>query len=98
MWGKLYQSDYSPVTGGKYFTGDQTGTERLTTSATFVIQPRGIPGLEAGIARYFHVPYLESEPTGKFWSKPFKVLFLENEYASGDSAGFDNQLASLFFR
>lgn len=98
MWGKLYQSDFGPVTGGKYFTGDQTGTERLTTSATFVLQPRGIPGLELGLSRYFHVPYTRSEPSGKFWAKPFKVLFLENEYAAGDTAGLDNQLASLFFR
>ena len=98
MWGKLYQSDYGPVTGGERFTGDETGTERLTTSVTFVLQPRGIPGLELGAARYFHVPYTASEPTGKFWSKPFKVLFLKNEYAAGDTAGHDNQLVSMFFR
>ena len=98
MWGKLYQSEYSPVTGGKYFTVAESGTERLTTSATFVMQPRGIPGLELGIGRYFHVPYTTSEPSGKFWSKPFKVLFLKNEYAAGDTAGYDNQLAALFFR
>ena len=98
MWGKLDQSDFGPVTGGKYFTGDQTGTERLATSATLVLQPRGIPGLELGLSRFFHVPYTRSEPSGKFWAKPFKVLFLENEYAAGDTAGLDNQLASLFFR
>ena len=98
MWGKLFQSDFGPVTGGKYFTGDQTGTERLTTSATFVVQPRGVPGLEVGLSRFFHVPYTRGEPTEKFWSKPFKVLFLKNEYAAGDTAGLDNQLASLFFR
>lgn len=98
MWGKLYQSDFGPVTGGERYTGEETGTERLTTSATFVVQPRGLPGLEVGVARYFHVPYTRSEPSGKFWSKPFKVLFLENEYAAGDTAGLDNQLAALFFR
>ena len=98
MWGKLYQSDFGPVTGGKYFTVAETGTERLTSSATFLFQPRGIPGLEFGIGRYFHVPYTASEPSGKFWGKPFKVLFLKNEYAAGDTAGFDNQLATLFFR
>lgn len=98
MWGKLYQSDFGPVTGGKNFTGGETGTERLTTSAQMVILPRGIPGLELGIARYFHVPYTPSEPSADFWTKPFKVLFLKNEYAAGDTAGFDNQLAALFFR
>jgi hypothetical protein len=98
MWGKLSQSEYGPVTGGKYFTGEETGTERLTTSATFVVQPRGVHGLELGVSRFFHVPYTRSDPTGKFWTKPFKVLFLKNEYAAGDTAGLDNQLASLFFR
>lgn len=98
MWGKLYQSEQSPVTGGKRFTAGETGTERLTTSATVVIVPRGLPGLELGVSRYFHVPYQPGEPSGKFWSKPFKVLFLKNEFAQGDSTGFDNQLASVFFR
>jgi hypothetical protein len=98
MWGMLYQSDYGPVTGGTRFTGDETGTERLTTSLNIVVQPRGIPGLEMGVARYFHVPFQNGEPSLKFWTKPFKVLFLKNEYAQGDSAGYDNQLASLFFR
>jgi hypothetical protein len=60
--------------------------------------PRGLRGLELGVARYFHVPYQNGEPSSKFWKKPFKVLFLENEYAAGDTAGLDNQLASLFFR
>lgn len=98
MWGKLYQSDFSPVAGGPRFTATGSGTERLTTAATFVVLPRGFPGLEVGVSRYFHVPYQVNEPSGKFWSKPFKVLFLKNEYAQGDSAGLDNQLASLFFR
>ena len=98
MWGKLYQSEFGPVTGGTRFTSGQTGTERLTTAATFLVLPRGFPGLEVGVSRYFHVPFENGEPSGKFWSKPFKVLFLKNEFAQGDSAGFDNQLASLFFR
>jgi hypothetical protein len=98
MWGKLYQSDYGPVTGGTHFTGTESGTERLATSATFVILPRGLTGLELGAARFFHIPNVEGGPGSSFWTKPFKVFFLENEYAQGDSAGFDNQLVSLFFR
>ena len=98
MWGKLHQSDYGPVTGGKHFTDEGTGTERLTTSVQGLIIPRGIPGLEIGAARYFHVPFLESEPSGDFWNKPFKEIFWKNEVARGDSLGFDNQLVSVFFR
>ncbi|MGH9418624.1 MAG: hypothetical protein ACRD3J_01515, partial [Thermoanaerobaculia bacterium] len=45
-----------------------------------------------------HVPYRVGDPTAAFWRKPFKTFFLKNEYASGDSTGADNQLASAFFR
>jgi len=67
-------------------------------SSEIVILPRGIPGLELGFARFLHVPYRRGEPTASFWKKPFKAFFLKNEYAQGDSAGADNQLASVFFR
>ena len=105
MWGKLYQSPYSPVTGSPRFSYDtasgsviESGTERLMTSGQLVIVPRGLDGLEIGVARFFHVPNAMGEPTRSFWTKPVKVLFLENELAEGDDGGFDNQLASAFFR
>lgn len=99
MWGRLDQSDYSPVTGGEhYITGVQTGTVRLMASVEGIFTPRGVPGLEIGVARFFHVPYRVGEPSGSFWKKPFKALFLKSEYAQGDTAGADNQLASIFFR
>jgi len=99
MWGKLYQSDYSPVTGSTHFiSAAEPGTERLMTSAQISILPRGMPGLEVGFARFFHVPYQVGQPSGSFWKKAFKVFFLQNEYAQGDSLGADNQLASIFFR
>ncbi len=99
MWGRLYQSDYSPVTGSAHFiSSTETGKERLTTSGEVVISPRGITGLEIGFARFFHVPSTLGQPSGSFWKKPFKVFFLKNEYAQGDTLGADNQLASIFFR
>jgi hypothetical protein len=105
MWGKLYQSDYSPVTGPKLFVYDSVtpklvsgGTIRWMTSGELVFLPRGIPGLEAGVARFFHVPNTSDMPNSAFWRKSVRVLFLKNEQASGDIGGFDNQLASLFFR
>ena len=105
MWGKLYQSAYSPVTGSARFTFDtatgrviEGGTERLMTSGQLVIVPRGVDGLELGIARFFHVPNAVDQPDRSFWTKPLKVLFLKNEIARGDVGGFDNQLASAFFR
>jgi hypothetical protein len=98
MWGKLYQSEYSPVTGGERFADGETGTIRLMTSAQIVIVPRGLPGLELGLGRFFHVPNLNGEPSANFWKKPLKEIFLKNEYAAGDSSGLDNQLATAFFR
>jgi hypothetical protein len=105
FWGKLYQSDYSPVTGSTRFTFDTAsgtltsgGTVRLTTSGELVFLPRGIPGLEIGAARFFHVPNSVDEPNSAFWRKAVRVLFLHNEQAHGDISGFDNQLASVFFR
>ena len=105
MWGKLYQSDYSPVTGSTQFVFDTAtgqvisgGTTRLMTAGEVVVLPRWIPALELGVGRFFHVPNTPDEPNGAFWRKPFRVLFLKNELAQGDIGGFDNQLASLFFR
>jgi hypothetical protein len=105
MWGKLYQSDYSPVTGPKQFVFDTAagrlisgGTIRWTTSGEFVFLPRGLPGLETGVARFFHVPNTTDMPNSAFWRKSLRVLFLKNEQAHGDIGGFDNQLASIFFR
>lgn len=99
MWGKLYQSDFSPVAGPThYVVGAGTGTVRLMASSQIVFLPRGLPGLELGFARFIHVPYRNGEPSAAFWRKPFKTFFLKNEYAQGDSTGADNQLASAFFR
>jgi len=99
MWGKLDQSDYSPVTGStRSVSTAQSGTVRLAASAQVLFLPRGIRGLEIGAARFFHVPYTATQPSASFWKKPFRVFFLKNEYAQGDTAGLDNQLASIFFR
>lgn len=98
IWGKLYQSDFSPVTGSTHYTASGTGTVRLMASSQLVLLPKGVPGLELGFARFLHVPYRIGDPTAAFWRKPFKAFFLKNEYAAGDTAGADNQLASAFFR
>ncbi|MEX2110697.1 MAG: hypothetical protein WD802_08855 [Gemmatimonadaceae bacterium] len=98
-WGTEDQSDYSPVAGSaRFISRAESGTRRLATHATLLLLPRGVTGLEVGFARFIHVPYTVGEPSGDFWRKPFKVFFLKNEYAQGDSAGDDNQLASMFIR
>jgi hypothetical protein len=98
FWGRLDQSAYSPVTGPAHYGGNYTGTVRLATSLDLVFQPRGIPGLELGVARFFHVPYTVGSPNAAFWKKPFFVFFTKSEIAAGDTVGVENQLASIFFR
>lgn len=99
FWGRLDQSAYSPVTGpAHYESGLLTGTVRLAASLEAVFQPRGIPGLELGAARFFHVPYTVGSPNAAFWKKPIFVFFTKNELAAGDTVGAENQLASIFFR
>ncbi len=98
-WGKLSQSDYSPLGGTVHYTSrSDPGTVRLATYVTLAAMPRGVPGLELGVGRFLHVPYRSDEPSAAFWRKPFKVFLLKNEYAAGDTTGADNQLASAFFR
>jgi len=99
IWGRLDQSDYSPVSGStQYLSAAEPGTIRLATSLEGVFQPRGMPGLEVGLARFFHVPNAVGEPSGDFWKKPFFVFFQKNEISRGDTLGAENQLASVFFR
>src|SRR6266550_3550019 len=97
FWGRLDQSAYSPVSGPTHFlSNSQSGTVRLATSLDAVFQPRGIPGLELGVARFFHIPYTVDEPNAAFWRKPLAVFFLKNELKENVST--QNQLASIFFR
>jgi len=105
MWGKLYQSDYSPVTGSTHFVFDTSagrvisdGTIRWATSGELVLLPRGMPGLEVGIGRFFHVPNALGQPNRAFWTKVVRVFFQKNHLAGGYIPGFDHQDASAFFR
>jgi hypothetical protein len=105
MWGKLYQSDYSPVTGSTHFAFDTAtgtvisgGTIRWATTGEIVLLPRGLPGLEFGIARFFHVANVPGEPNRAFWTKVLRTFFQKNQLAGGYISGFDHEDASAFFR
>jgi hypothetical protein len=90
VWGRLEQSEYAAPLAGY--------DVRFMTGAAATFSPRPIPGLEVGLARFFHLPWPEDGLTsGHLW-KLFegvtKVARVEEEY---DEA-LDNQLASVFFR
>jgi hypothetical protein len=103
MWGRLEQSDYSPVQGTKYYSSRlETGTLRFTTGLVAVIQPRGIPGLELGGGRFFHSLWPKEGIPRSYFTKSLQSITKRNVPASpglGDTqGGGDNQEASAFAR
>ena len=105
MWGALEQSAYSPVTGTRYYTSVlEPGTRRFATGAVGIFQPRGIDGLEVGIARFFHSLWPKEGIPRSYLTKPFEAvlkasLVPSRAFGAGADQGFgDNQLASAFAR
>jgi len=92
VWGRLDQSAYSP----------DTLADSLRFMAGFVAEfsPRGVPGLELGATRFFHLQW----PQNGILHAPFSHAFegiLKHSLASASNPNGedpDNQLASLFFR
>jgi hypothetical protein len=93
VWGRLEQSEYSPVGRGRI--------PRFSSGAVIAFTPRGFPGLELGAARFFHEAWpIEGLDAAHFF-KPLGSLLkvrLADRAESGDGSDEDNQLASLFFR
>ena len=103
-WGRLDQSDYSPVVGSPTFVRlDEPGTRRFTSGLVAVVQPRGVPGLEIGGTRFFHSPWRRGGPTGADLGKPFELFYKQDVPNSSDNpldarSDVDNQVASVFLR
>ena len=105
IWGRLAQSAYSPVTGTSYYSSElESGTRRFVSGAVGIFEPRGVPGLELGVARFFHSVWPRTGIPGSYFTKPFEAIL---KTGLGSSAGFvggtdagvgDNQLASAFLR
>jgi len=91
MWGKLSQTRFSP---------ELEDSVRLASGAVGVFVPRGVPGLEIGVARFFHSAW----PAEGFIHASFGHLFepiLKQQLAKPDNPSGenpDNQLASVFGR
>ena len=105
VWGRLEQSEFSPVTGTSYYSSTlESGTKRFMSGAVLIFQPRGPAGLEVGAARFFHSIWPRTGIPRSYLTKPFEAIL---KTGLGSSAGFvggtdvdvgDNQLASAFFR
>jgi hypothetical protein len=108
VYGELDQSQYSPVTGPRYFVSySQPGRLRFMAGLLASVEPRGIPGLEVGGARFFHAP---TDQLGYWFSVHDLKLPLQGLYKyslpkesdtlifGGTQALKENQLASVFLR
>lgn len=92
VWGRLEQSEYSGM--------PSDSSRRLMSGLVGVFTPRGAPGLEIGLSRFFHSPWGEDGP-----SRDDLLLPLEGFLKVGSSERDDdpdtaprNQLASVFLR
>jgi len=93
VYGQLAQSDYSPATGEG---------RRFGAGAVAVFLPRGLPGLEAGATRFFHVTWPRGGPGIRDFAKVFEGI-LKTSAIGVDETGTPisddhNQLASVFAR
>lgn len=103
IWGRIDQSSYSPVEGGAtYVSPAEPGTRRFGSGLLMLFEPRGVRGLEVGIARFFHSPWPRSGIPSSYFSKPFENILKNRIEGSPDflDAGTtaDNQLISGFAR
>jgi hypothetical protein len=93
-WGRLQQSDFAVPEGRM--------SERFGTGAIVVFLPHGLPGLELGVGRFFHLSWPEDGLVARDFTRPFQALFKGTVPATGigsdDRTGYENQLASGFAR
>ena len=110
VWGELFQSEYSPVVGSQDYTSRaEPGTRRFATGLVVVGQPRGIPGLEVGGARFFHVIWPVSGIPRSYFTQFIQGFLKKNvapdrihdpRFPNGiDDTGISsNQIVSVFGR
>jgi hypothetical protein len=85
-----------------YSSWVESGKKQFATGLVGVFQPRGIPGLELGASRFFHLIWPQSGIPRSYFTAPFGSILKRN---IGQSSGFpdprsgnSNQLASVFAR
>jgi hypothetical protein len=103
IWGRLEQSEYSPVQGSTYYSSSvETGTLRFAAGLVAVIEPRAIPGLELGAGRFYHSLWPRSGIPWSYITKPLEPIQKKNIPESpgllDTRGGQDNQEASAFAR
>jgi hypothetical protein len=102
VWGRLEQSDYAPVEGEPtFFSIAEPGTRRFAAGLVAMLEPRGVPGLELGIARFFHSVWPRTGIPRAYLRKPFEGFFkreISGTPGFPDVSEGENQLISGFAR
>jgi hypothetical protein len=94
----------SRVTYGRAsYSGYEMGDlgPRYTASLVGTLIPRGVPGIELGAARFFHIISPDGSFPRRLFGKPFEGILknsLDGNAAAGNDDPYDNQLASIFVR
>jgi hypothetical protein len=94
VWGRLETSEY--------FTLPSDSSDRFMSGLIAVFSPAGIPGLEIGGSRFFHLPWPSQGIRPRHLLKPVET-FVKVDLFGADSLEIPesvvaNQLASLFAR
>ena len=100
IYGRLDQSQYSPITGSKYyFSGKEPGRVRFASGLIATFQPRFFDGLEIGGARFIHSIWPRTGLPSSYLRKPLQAFLKANLPGIDQNlARTDNQLASFFAR
>jgi hypothetical protein len=100
IYGRLDQSDDSPVRGSKFFVSRlESGRIRFASGLIGSFQPRGFDGLEVGVGRFIQSIWPRSGIPASYIRKPLQS-FLKVNLSGIDQqiGGTDNQVASAFAR
>ena len=91
IWGRLDASRYRPRVEPRY---------RFATGMALAVTPRGVPGLELGFSRFFHVRWTDGVVNFANISRPFIGVVRDYRRTPTDPLGNepDNQIASIFGR
>ena len=100
MYGRLDQSEFSPVTGSKFYSSLlEGGRLRFASGLVITFQPRGFDGLELGGARFIHSIWPSTGIPASYLKKPLQAFLKVNQPGIDQQIGAtDNQLASAFAR
>lgn len=97
-WGELEQSDQAPWEGRQ--------ARRFGSSLAFSVTPAGLPGLELGLGRFFHIAWRENGPKFDDVLRPIETILKRDRVIDDPEIGVpgsniearDNQLATGWAR